>query len=105
MNIGIIGYEILESFLPLNILNLNEDYKLFISNRTDSKLDKFKNNDDVVICSSNNEVALNCDKIIIAVKSPQLIDVIAEINPYLKEDAFIIHTCAGIEFDEISKVI
>ena len=104
MNIGIIGYGNIGELLTLNILNLNEDYKLFISNKTHSKIDKFENNDDVVICSSNKEVTLNCDKIIIAVKSPQLIDVIAEINPYLKEKAFIIHTCAGIGFDEISKV-
>ena len=27
------------------ILNLNEDYKLFISNKTHSKIDKFENND------------------------------------------------------------
>lgn len=61
MDIGIIGYGNIGELLTLNILNLNDDYKLFISNRTHSKLDKFKNNDNVVICSSNKEVALNCE--------------------------------------------
>ena len=33
MDIGIIGYGNIGELLTLNILNLNEDYKLFISNR------------------------------------------------------------------------
>lgn len=104
MNIGIIGYGNIGELLVDNILKLNEGYKIFLSNRTISKLDKFKDNENVVICKFNGEVADNCDNIIISVKSPQLIDVVSEISSKLSENSYIIHTCAGVSFDELSNV-
>lgn len=102
MNLGIIGYGNIGELLVQNIIN--HDFcdlnKLYISNRTISKINHLKDiNQSVSITNKNTEVAKNCEKIIISVKTPDLENVLEEIKPYITKNTQIIHTCAGIELD------
>ncbi|WP_299523438.1 pyrroline-5-carboxylate reductase dimerization domain-containing protein [uncultured Methanobrevibacter sp.] len=99
MNIGIIGYGNIGELIAQNIIK-NDFYnfnKLYISNRTLSKINHIKNiNSTISITDNNIEIAKNCEKIIISVKTPDLISVLEELKPYVTQNTQIIHTCAGI---------
>lgn len=101
MNLGIIGYGNIGELLVQNIVN--NDFcnlnKLYISNKHISKINHLKNIDSrISITQDNKEIAKNCEKIIISVKTPQLIGVLEEIKPYITKNTHITHTCAGIQF-------
>lgn len=106
MELGIIGYGrigqmISENLLKLNLIKPNE---LIISNRNISKLKNIKEDyKEITITDNNKELAKNADKIIIAVESDNLLEVISEIKESL-ENRHIIHTCAGINFKDIEEV-
>ena len=86
MNLGIIGYGNIGELLSQNIIshdfcNLN---KLYIANRTLSKINHLKDIDPrISITDDNIEVAKNCEKIIISVT----------------KNTQIIHTCAGTDLE------
>lgn len=79
MNLGIIGYGNIGELLSQNIIshdfcNLN---KLYIANRTLSKINHLKDIDPhISITEDNIEVVKNCEKIIISVKTPDLANVL-----------------------------
>ena len=102
MNLGIIGYGNIGELLTKNIINHDfcDINKLYISNRTLTKINRLKDiNKGVSITNNNTEVAKNCEKIIISVKTPDLKNVLEEIKPYITTKTQIIHTCAGIDLD------
>lgn len=100
MNLGIIGYGNIGELISQNIIN-HDFYnlnKLYIANRTLSKINHLKDTDPrISVTDDNTEVARNCEKIIISVKTPDLINVLEQIKPHLNKDTQIIHTCAGID--------
>lgn len=106
MKLGIIGYGrigqmISENLLKLNLINPDE---LIISNRNIKKLNKIKKDfPQITITDNNKELAQSADKIIISVESHELLDVLGQIKEEL-ENTHIIHTCAGISFDDIKEV-
>ncbi len=99
MNLGIIGYGNIGELLYQNIINhdFSDINKLYISNRTPDKINHLNHN--VSVTCNNTEVAKNCEKIIISVKTPDLTNVLEEIKPYITKKTQIIHTCAGIGLD------
>ncbi len=102
MNLGIIGYGNIGELLTQNIINYNfcNLNKLYIANRTLSKITHLKDiNQSISITDDNTEVAKNCEKIIISVKTPDLINVLEQIKEYITKDTQIIHTCAGIDLE------
>ena len=107
MNIGVIGYGNMGSMIVENILTLDlllDDEKLMISNRNIEKLSNLKDeydNEKLILSDDNTEIAKNCQKIIIAVKTSQFKEVMEEIKPHLNEETHIIHTCAGLDFKYI----
>lgn len=102
MNLGIIGYGNIGELLSQNIIshdfcNLN---KLYITNRTLFKINHLKDIDPrISITDDNIEVAKNCEKIIISVKTPDLANVLDQLKPYITKNTQIIHTCAGTDLE------
>ena len=110
MNIGIIGYGHMGSMIVENILKLEllfDDEKLIVSNRNIEKIQHLKEEYeelDVEITEDNTELASKCEKIIIAVETPQFKDLLNEIKPFLKENCHIMYTCSGLEFENVEKI-
>lgn len=99
MNIGIIGYGNIGELLTQNILGMKKrDFDmLYISNRHISKIESLNDNDSVICTDSNVEVAKNCEKIIISVKTPDFFEVIDGIYPHINENTHITFCCAGVD--------
>lgn len=107
MKLGIIGFGNIGKLLFENLININFNHEnvIYLSNKTKSKLNHLNDiGSSICVCENNVELAKNSDIIIICVKSPQLLNVIEEIGPHINEDVQIIHTCAGIDFSQISEV-
>lgn len=109
MKIGVIGYGNMGSMIVNNILKLNlllDDEELIVSNR---HLNKFESlieeypEENLSITSDNKEVATQCQKILISVKTPQFKEIIEEIKPFLNESTHIIYTCSGLNFNHIKQ--
>lgn len=109
MKIGVIGYGNMGSVIVNNILKLNlllDDEELIVSNR---HLNKFESlieeypEENLSITSDNKEVATQCQKILISVKTPQFKEIIEEIKPFLNESTHIIYTCSGLNFNHIKQ--
>ncbi|AMK15562.1 pyrroline-5-carboxylate reductase family protein [Methanobrevibacter olleyae] len=107
MKLGIIGYGNIGSMIVNNILKLNlllDDEELIVSNR---HLNKFEGlikeypKENLNISSDNEEIAKQCEKIIISVETPQFKEVLEEIKPFINEKTHIIYTCAGLNFNHI----
>ena len=120
MKIGVIGYGNMGSMIVNNILKLNlllDDEELIVSNRHLNKFEslieeypeKFESlieeypEENLNITSDNEEVAKQCDKIIISVETPQFKEVLDEITPFINEKTHIIYTCAGLSFNHIKQ--
>ena len=109
MKIGLIGYGNMGSMIGNNILKLNlllDDEKLIISNRHIEKISHLKEEyneiqSKIELTDDNTKVAKECEKIIIAVETPQFKGIIEEILPYINHNTHIIYTCAGLDFKHI----
>lgn len=109
MKIGLIGYGNMGSMIGNNILKLNlllDDEKLIISNRHIEKISHLKEEyseiqSKIELTDNNTKVAKECEKIIIAVETPQFKGIIEEILPYINQDTHIIYTCAGLDFNHV----
>lgn len=109
MKIGLIGYGNMGSMIGNNILKLNlllDDEKLIISNRHIEKISHLKEEyieiqSKIELTDDNTKVAKECEKIIIAVETPQFKEIIEEILPYINQDTHIIYTCAGLDFKHV----
>lgn len=102
---GFIGYGNMGKMIVENILNLKIFYpnEMIISNRTLSKLNKLKKDyPDITITDDNTYLAKNCDKIFIFVETPEFKDLIFQISPFLTDDSYIVHVCAGLSFENIN---
>lgn len=104
MNLGIIGYGNIGSMICGNLIDIGflDENILSISTKTLSKLEGIDSR--VNVCKDNVELAKQSDIIFISVKTPDLIKVIEEIAPFLDDDSYLVHSSAGIDFDEICNV-
>lgn len=104
MNFGIIGYGNIGSLISDNLADIGflDKNKLNISTKTLSKLENLDSR--INVYENNVDIAKDSDIIFISVKSPDLIKVIEDIAPFLDDDSYLVHSSAGISFDDIAHV-
>ncbi|MCF0226487.1 MAG: NAD(P)-binding domain-containing protein [Methanobrevibacter sp.] len=104
MRFGVIGYGNIGQLICKNLESIGflEDNILNISNKTSSKLKSL--NPKINTYDDNIGLVKNSDVIFISVKSPDFINVLKEIKPYLNKNSYIVHSSAGIRFEDIEKV-
>ncbi len=104
MRLGIIGYGNIGELICKNLEDINflNENTLNVSNKTYSKIKSL--NPKINTYKSNIELVKNSDIIFISVKSPDLINVLSEISAYVTEDKYIVHSSAGITFEQLSDV-
>jgi len=105
--IGFIGYGNIGKMVINNILEFNifDSHEIIISNRTISKLDELKEDyPSITITDDNKYLAKNSNKIFVFVETPQFKEIINEIFLAIGENTHIVHVCAGLSFDNISKI-
>lgn len=107
MNLGIIGYGNIGELIVKNLINIDflKENEIYLSNRTFSKLNEVKElNSNIILCANNVELSKKSDILFISVRTPDLIEVLKEVTPFINEDCHIIHSSAGIGFNEISDI-
>ena len=105
--VGFIGYGNMGNMVLNNILKLNiiPSGEIIVSNRTIAKLNDLKEKyPDITITDDNVLLAKNSYKIFIFLETGEFKNLIDEISPYLEDNCHIIHVCAGLSFDNISKI-
>lgn len=101
MNFGIIGYGNIGRLISKNLESIGflEENNIYISSRTLENI-----NSNFTIFENNVELAKNSDIVFISVRSTNLIEVIDEIVPFIKDNSYIVHSSAGISFEDIANV-
>lgn len=104
MNFGIIGYGNIGSLISDNLVDIGflDNNTLNISNNTFSKIENLDSR--INIYGNNADLVKNSDIIFISVKSPNLIKIIKEIIPFIDVDSYIVHSSAGISFEDIEHI-
>lgn len=104
MNFGIIGYGNIGSLISDNLVDIGflDKNKLNISTKTLSKLENLDSR--INVYENNIDLVKDSDIVFISVKSPNLIEVLDEIRPFLNDDSYIVHSSAGIIFDDIGHI-
>lgn len=104
MRLGIIGYGNIGSLISNNLeaVGFLEDNVLNLSNRSFSKIESLDSR--INKFESNVDLAKSSDVIFISVKSPDLIEVIEEIAPFIEDETYLVHSSAGISFEDIANV-
>lgn len=107
MKLGIIGFGNIGKLLFENLVNIGFDKEndIYLSNKTKSKLNHVNDiSPYTCVCENNRDLAKNSEIIIVSVKTPQLLGIIEEIRPFLNENTVLVHTCAGISFEQINEI-
>lgn len=104
MDFGIIGYGNIGSMISKNLEDIGflEENSLNVSSRSSERLENLS--DKVNVYEHNGQLAENSDVVFISVKSPDLIKVIEEIVPFIDDETYLVHSSAGISFDDIANV-
>lgn len=104
MDFGIIGYGNIGSLISKNLEDIGflDENNLNVSSRSLNKLENLSSN--INIYEHNGNLAENSDVVFISVKSPDLIKVIEEIAPFMDNETYLVHSSAGISFDDIANV-
>ena len=102
--IGVIGYGSMGSMLLNGFINSKITKELFVSNRSKEKI-LFLENEGVIICSSNSELADNCDIIFLCVKPLEIKDVLLEIKSKLNDTKHIICIAGSLKVINLEKII
>ena len=102
--IGIIGYGSMGKMLLTKFSESGkvENDRLFISNRTISKIEEAPGR--YTVCSSNAELARASDIIFICTRPRDILSVLKEISDVVREDTLIISLNGSITFDSLEKV-
>lgn len=104
MSIGIIGYGsmgkmLLERFEAAK--NVSED--LYVSNRNIEKIRHLSGA--INVCSSNNELAMKSDILIICVRPTDIKSVLEDIKESIGESAILISLNGSVSFETLAKVL
>lgn len=100
---GSVGSMLVNGFLSAGIVN-QED--VVVATRTQEKLHSLKMRwPEVIIKESNIEVAKAAEYIFIGVKPKEVLNVLEELKPYLKEDSHIISMAVCVSLETMGKIL
>ena len=104
MRVGIIGYGSMGKMLLWKFSEAAKIAKqdLFVSNRTESKLEDAK---DIAQVVSNKELASSSDIVFVCVRPSDLKTVLEEIRDSINPDAMLVSLNGSVSFESIRKVI
>ena len=104
MRVGIIGYGSMGKMLLWKFSEAAKIAKqdLFVSNRTESKLEEAK---DIAQVVSNKELAASSDIVFVCVRPSDLKTVLEEIRDSINADAMLVSLNGSVSFESIRKVI
>lgn len=104
MRVGIIGYGSMGKMLLWKFSEAAKIAKqdLFVSNRTESKLEDTK---DIAQVLSNKELASSSDIVFVCVRPSDLKTVLEEIRDSINADALLVSLNGSVSFESIRKVI
>ena len=104
MRVGIIGYGSMGKMLLWKFSEAAKIAKqdLFVSNRTESKLEEAK---DIAQVVSNKELASSSDIVFVCVRPSDLKTVLEEIRDSINADALLVSLNGSVSFESIRKVI
>lgn len=106
MILGFIGCGNMANAMIKGILESKwiEEESVFVSNRSQSKLDCLKENYKVYTTLDNKEVASNADVLVLSVKPQMYEAVISEIKDVIKEDALILTIAPGFTLERLKEL-
>ena len=104
MRVGIIGYGSMGKMLLWKFSEAGniEKEELFVSNRTESKLEEAK---DIANAVSSRELASLCDIVFVCVRPVDLKAVLEDIRDSINPDALLVSLNGSVSFETIRKVI
>ena len=104
MRVGIIGYGSMGKMLLWKFSEAAKIAKqdLFVSNRTESKLEEAK---DIAQVVSNKDLAASSDIVFVCVRPSDLKTVLEEIRGSINPDAMLVSLNGSVSFESIRKVI
>ena len=104
MKVGIIGYGSMGKMLLWKFSEAAKIAKqdLFVSNRTESKLEEAK---DIAQVVSNKDLAASSDIVFVCVRPSDLKTVLEEIRDSINADALLVSLNGSVSFESIRKVI
>ena len=104
MRVGIIGYGSMGKMLLWKFSEAAKIAKqdLFVSNRTESKLEEAK---DIAQVVSNKDLAASSDIVFVCVRPSDLKTVLEEIRDSINADALLVSLNGSVSFESIRKVI
>ena len=104
MRVGIIGYGSMGKMLLWKFSEAGniEKEDLFVSNRTESKLEEAK---DIANAVSSRELASLCDIVFVCVRPGDLKAVLEDIRDSINPDALLVSLNGSVSFETIRKVI
>lgn len=104
MRVGIIGYGSMGKMLLWKFSEAAKIAKqdLFVSNRTESKLEEAK---DIAQVVSNKDLAASSDIVFVCVRPSDLKTVLEEIRDSINADAMLVSLNGSVSFESIRKVI
>ena len=104
MRVGIIGYGSMGKMLLWKFSEAAKIAKqdLFVSNRTESKLEEAK---DIAQVVSNKDLAASSDIVFVCVRPSDLKTVLEEIRDFINPDAMLVSLNGSVSFESIRKVI
>lgn len=104
MRVGIIGYGSMGKMLLWKFSEAAKITKqdLFVSNRTESKLEEAK---DIAQVVSNKDLAASSDIVFVCVRPSDLKTVLEEIRDSINADALLVSLNGSVSFESIRKVI
>ena len=104
MRVGIIGYGSMGKMLLWKFSEAAKIAKqdLFVSNRTESKLEEAK---DIAQVVSNKDLAASSDIVFVCVRPSDLKTVLEEIRDSINPDAMLVSLNGSVSFESIRKVI
>ena len=104
MRVGIIGYGSMGKMLLWKFSEATKIAKqdLFVSNRTESKLEEAK---DIAQVVSNKDLAASSDIVFVCVRPSDLKTVLEEIRDSINADALLVSLNGSVSFESIRKVI
>lgn len=105
MKIAIIGTGNLGHSIAKGLIAANAITSLYLTKRNLSELDEYKDYENVVVTSNNEEAVINSDIIIFAVQPRHFESVLHQVEPFLTEKHVLISTITGFSIAKIESIV
>ncbi|MBR0147196.1 MAG: NAD(P)-binding domain-containing protein [Eubacterium sp.] len=104
MNVGIIGYGSMGKMLAdkFAVSGIRDLEQVFVTNRSKEKLGTAPAG--VTVCGENRELAAKSDVVFVCVRPVDLLAIIKEITPSLKQDTLLVSLNGNISFEMIGQI-